>query len=187
MFSCTQVMYSPPQCEGFGLSDGEVMKRLWSYLRRFSRMTKRCTLLTMWISLLMHYVLYYAFMSKQKLGILFISLHTICVVPVNIYLQPDSQYNGGKIKGDEGCRYSQLCTAHFSSSRLYTVSDTVYYSFCLASKKRAGIQLETSTQYCYLQFVLPVPQWLRTSSKGVRLPSSMQLLSSGNQYTSECC
>ena len=40
-----------------------------------------------------------------------------------------------KGKGDEGCSYSQLYTAHFSSSRLYTVSDTVYYNFCLASKK----------------------------------------------------
>ena len=27
-------------CEGIGLSDGEVMERLWSYLRRFGRMTK---------------------------------------------------------------------------------------------------------------------------------------------------
>ena len=29
-------------------------------------------------------------------------------------------------KGDEGCCYSQLYTTHFSSSRLYTVSHTVY-------------------------------------------------------------
>ena len=35
-----KVQYSPHHCEGFGLSDGEGMERLWSYLRRFSRMTK---------------------------------------------------------------------------------------------------------------------------------------------------
>ena len=33
------ILYSPQRCEGFGLSDGEVMECLWSYLRRFSRMT----------------------------------------------------------------------------------------------------------------------------------------------------
>ncbi len=31
---------SPLRCKGAGLSDGEGMERLWSFLRRFSRMTK---------------------------------------------------------------------------------------------------------------------------------------------------
>ena len=35
-----QVSLSPLCCARLGLSDGEVMERLWSYLRRFSRMTK---------------------------------------------------------------------------------------------------------------------------------------------------
>ena len=35
-----KVQYSPHHLEGFGLSDGEGMERLWSYLRRFSHMTK---------------------------------------------------------------------------------------------------------------------------------------------------
>ena len=34
------ILYSPRRCKGIGLSDGEGMERLWSYLRRFSRMTK---------------------------------------------------------------------------------------------------------------------------------------------------
>ena len=35
-----KVKYSPRYLKGFGLSDGEVMERLWSHMRRFSRMTK---------------------------------------------------------------------------------------------------------------------------------------------------
>lgn len=35
-----QFKYSPRNLEGFGLTDGEVVERLWSYLRRFARMTK---------------------------------------------------------------------------------------------------------------------------------------------------
>lgn len=31
---------SPRYIEGFGMTDGEVMERLWSHMRRFSRMTK---------------------------------------------------------------------------------------------------------------------------------------------------
>ena len=89
-------MYSPRQCEGFGLSDGEVMERLWSYLRRFSRMTKEMRPAHR-VDILAHALLYYAFMSKQKLGILYFhGLHTIYVISVNLYLQPDSWYNGGK-------------------------------------------------------------------------------------------
>ncbi len=33
-------MYSPLYCIGIGLSDGEVMERMWSYLRCYTRMTK---------------------------------------------------------------------------------------------------------------------------------------------------
>jgi hypothetical protein len=37
--SC-QHKYSPRNIEGFGLTDGENVERLWSYLGRFARMTK---------------------------------------------------------------------------------------------------------------------------------------------------
>ena len=35
-----QVLYSPRRCPGLGLTDGEGIERLWSYLRKFSYMTK---------------------------------------------------------------------------------------------------------------------------------------------------
>ena len=42
LFSITvlQNQFSPRNIEGFGLTDGENVERLWSYLGRFSRMTK---------------------------------------------------------------------------------------------------------------------------------------------------
>ncbi|XP_078676405.1 uncharacterized protein LOC144913536 [Branchiostoma floridae x Branchiostoma belcheri] len=38
-----QILYSPRRMEGFGLTDGEGMERLWSYLRPFFRVTKEMT------------------------------------------------------------------------------------------------------------------------------------------------
>ncbi len=35
-----QIKFGPLRCHGIGLSDGEGIERLWSYLRRFSAMTK---------------------------------------------------------------------------------------------------------------------------------------------------
>lgn len=35
-----QLRYNPRHLTGFGLTDGEGVERLWSYLRRFARMTK---------------------------------------------------------------------------------------------------------------------------------------------------
>lgn len=35
-----QIKYSPRRVPGFGLTDGEVLERLWSFLRRFGKMTK---------------------------------------------------------------------------------------------------------------------------------------------------
>lgn len=35
-----QINYSPRRLPGFGLTDGEVLERLWSFLRRFGKMTK---------------------------------------------------------------------------------------------------------------------------------------------------
>ncbi|XP_046855178.1 uncharacterized protein LOC124448226 [Xenia sp. Carnegie-2017] len=35
-----QVKFSPRREEGFGLTDGEMLERLWAYIRKFSRMTK---------------------------------------------------------------------------------------------------------------------------------------------------
>lgn len=39
-FTLYQIKYSPRRLNGFGLTDGEVLERLWSFLRRFGKMTK---------------------------------------------------------------------------------------------------------------------------------------------------
>jgi len=49
------------------MSDGEVMERLWSYLRRFSRMTKEMRPAHR-TDILCHALLYYGSKTKQKLG-----------------------------------------------------------------------------------------------------------------------
>ena len=42
-FSIKQLKYSPRRVSGFGLSDGEQVERLWSFLRRFASITKEMT------------------------------------------------------------------------------------------------------------------------------------------------
>ena len=54
-------------CDGIGLSDGEVMERMWSYLRRFCKMTKEMRPAHR-IDVLSHALLYYGRRTKQKLG-----------------------------------------------------------------------------------------------------------------------
>ena len=61
-----QVIFAPTRCEGLGLSDGEVMERMWSYLRRFSRMTKEMRPAHR-IDILSHALLYYGLKTKRKL------------------------------------------------------------------------------------------------------------------------
>ena len=61
-----QVWFGPRRCEGVGLTDGEIMERLWSFMRRFSRMTKENE------TIASHYVLcsalvYYGMQKKKKL------------------------------------------------------------------------------------------------------------------------
>ena len=53
--------------QGVGLSDGEVMERMWSFLRRFSRMTKEMRP-SHRIDVLTHALLYYASQKTDKLG-----------------------------------------------------------------------------------------------------------------------
>ena len=40
MYVNLQIKYNPRNILGFALSDGEVVERVWSYLRRFAAMTK---------------------------------------------------------------------------------------------------------------------------------------------------
>lgn len=49
------------------MSDGESMERLWSYLRRFSRMTKEMRP-SHRIDILTSALIYYGYRTKNKLG-----------------------------------------------------------------------------------------------------------------------
>ena len=62
-----QIIYGPSRCEGLGLSDGEVMERMWSYLRRFARMTKEMRP-SHREDVLAHALAYYGQKKKDKLG-----------------------------------------------------------------------------------------------------------------------
>lgn len=62
-----KVLYSPLRIEGIGLSDGEVMERLWSYLRRFSRMTKEMRPAHR-EDVLSHAMLYYCQKKTERMG-----------------------------------------------------------------------------------------------------------------------
>ena len=83
MYVCTKIQYGPWRCEGIGLSDGETMERLWSFLRRFSRMTKEMRL-SHRMDVLSSALLYYGIKKKRKLGRL--DNGTLCVTLLLKYL-----------------------------------------------------------------------------------------------------
>ena len=60
------MVHGPLRCEGVGLSDGEGMERLWSYMRRFGRMTKEMRPAHRTI-VLSHALVYYGINKKGKL------------------------------------------------------------------------------------------------------------------------
>ena len=62
-----QVCFGPRRCEGIGLSDGETMERLWSYLRKFARMTKEMSS-SHRTDVLTSALIYYGIKTKEKLG-----------------------------------------------------------------------------------------------------------------------
>ena len=55
---------SPLRCPGIGLSDGEVLDSLWSFLRK---MTKEM-LPSHHVDVITHALLHYGYKTKQKLG-----------------------------------------------------------------------------------------------------------------------
>ena len=61
---CTNVIL---RTVGIGLSDGEVMERLWSYLRRFGKMTKEMQP-SHRIDVLTHALLYYSAQKIEKIS-----------------------------------------------------------------------------------------------------------------------
>ena len=60
-----QVLFGPRRCDGVGLSDGEMMERLWSYMRRYSRMTKEMRP-SHRIDVLCSALVYYGLQKKRK-------------------------------------------------------------------------------------------------------------------------
>ncbi len=69
-----QVAYSPRRVAGFGLTDGEGIERLWSYLRKFCYMTKEMTASNR-TDLLTEALLHYARRINQRQGKLVLRLH----------------------------------------------------------------------------------------------------------------
>ena len=63
-----QVLFGPRRCEGLGLSDSEIMERLWSYMRRYSRMTKEMRP-SHRIDVLCSALVYYGMQAKKILGV----------------------------------------------------------------------------------------------------------------------
>ena len=61
-----QVSFGPLRCDGIGLSDG--MERLWSYLRRYGRMTKEMRP-SHRIDILVHTLVHYGMKTSEILGI----------------------------------------------------------------------------------------------------------------------
>jgi len=64
--SC-QHQFSPRNIEGFGLTDGENVERLWSYLGRFARMTKEMSSGNR-VDLLTDALSHYCKQKQRKLG-----------------------------------------------------------------------------------------------------------------------
>ena len=58
---------SPLRCPGIGMSDGEVLERLWSFLRRFGKMTKEMRPAHR-VDVITHALLHYGYKTKKKLG-----------------------------------------------------------------------------------------------------------------------
>ena len=67
-----QAQYNPRRVSGCGLTDGEVMERLWSYLRRMAKTTKEMRP-SHRIDVLTCALLHYGDKSRQKLGTIMIA------------------------------------------------------------------------------------------------------------------
>lgn len=73
-------MYSPRHKIGFGLADGENLERLWSFLGRFSSMTKEMSPANRTDSL-SDAILHYASKKSAKLG-----MHSV-IIQVDVIIQ----------------------------------------------------------------------------------------------------
>ena len=65
---CAKVSRNPRNISGYALSDGEAVERLWSYLRRFSTMTKEMRPAHR-IDVLTHALLHYGRYASENIGL----------------------------------------------------------------------------------------------------------------------
>lgn len=70
---------SPRYQVGFGLTDGEVMERLWSFLRRFSKMTKEMRP-SHRVDILTDALLYYGKRSAKNLSMFTYTIRWVCII-----------------------------------------------------------------------------------------------------------
>jgi len=64
---CIQLHFSPRNISGYGLSDGECVERLWTFLRRFCKMSKEMRP-SHRIDILTDALLHYTQQSLENLG-----------------------------------------------------------------------------------------------------------------------
>ena len=80
-----QLKFSPRNKPGFGMTDGEVVERLWSYLRRFARMTKEMRPAHR-IDVLSDALFHYSRKSKENLGDLLTTLMSLLFIYLAIHI-----------------------------------------------------------------------------------------------------
>ena len=73
-----QIKYSPRRVPGFGLTDGEVLERIWSFLRRFGKMTKEMRP-NHRVDVLSDALLFYAKKKSGRIGEFFVVVYTFFV------------------------------------------------------------------------------------------------------------
>lgn len=61
-------MFSPRRKKGFGLTDGEMLERLWAYIRGFGKMTKEMRP-SHRMDVLTDALLHYAKRTRDKIGL----------------------------------------------------------------------------------------------------------------------
>ena len=82
-----QLKFSPRNKPGFGMTDGEVVERLWSYLTRFARMTKEMHPAHR-IDVLSDALFHYSRKSNENLGDLLTMLCHCCLfIRLSTYIQ----------------------------------------------------------------------------------------------------
>ena len=118
---------SPLRCPGIGMSDGEVLEHLWSFLRRFGKMTKEMRPAHR-VDVITHALLHYGYKTKKKLGMFkhykvvfnsFVTVHFYCTCMLC------SQFVSAQVEKSE--RYPCINRAIFESGNVSVCSRWAQY------------------------------------------------------------